>query len=55
MRQLIASVIEEHLNANSPVVQSRRSTRWLQRNELARFYYHYARKRMPRLKKNLRL
>jgi hypothetical protein len=36
-------------------VQSRRSTRWLRRNEIARFYYHHARKIMPPLKNQLRL
>ncbi|MBV8309288.1 MAG: hypothetical protein JO344_02700, partial [Planctomycetaceae bacterium] len=55
LRQLIAGAIEEHLNVNDPSVESRRSTRWLQRNEIARFYYHRSRKVMPRLKNKLRL
>jgi hypothetical protein len=55
MRQLIASAIEEHLNVNDSAVQSRRSTRWLQRIEIARFYSHHSRKIMPPLKNKLRL
>jgi len=39
-----ASAIEVQLLVNDPVVQSRRSTRWLRRNESARFYYHHSRK-----------
>jgi hypothetical protein len=55
MRCLIAGAIEEYLNVNDPSVESRRSTRWLRRNELARFYYYRSRKIMPRLKNKLRL
>ena len=55
LRQLIAGAIEEHLDVNHPAVQSRRSTRWLERNELARFYHHHSRKLLPRLKNELRL
>jgi hypothetical protein len=51
---LIAGAIEEHLNVNHPSVQGRRSTRWLGRNEYARFYHHRSRKVMPRLKNELR-
>jgi hypothetical protein len=55
LRRLIAGAIEEHLDVNDPAVQSRRSTRWLERNEFARFYHHRSRKLLPRLKNELRL
>ncbi len=55
LRELIAGAIEEFLDVNHPVVQSRRSTRGLERNELARFYHHRSRNVLPRLKNELRL
>ena len=54
MRQLIAGIIEDHLNANVPEMICRCSTRWLERNEHARFFQYYSRKLLPPLKNELR-
>lgn len=35
------TTIEERLDVNNPIVLSRRCTRWLERNEPARFYHHH--------------
>jgi hypothetical protein len=51
----VPGAIEEFLDVNHPVVQSRRSTRWLESNELARYYHHRSRNVLPRLKNELRL
>ena len=55
MADMIGSQIEHHFRAHSPEVSSRRSTRWTERSELARFYYYRRRKLMPPLKNQLRL
>jgi SRSO17 transposase len=55
LRQLIGAMIEEHLKANQLDSSCARSTRWLVRNEEARFYYHHSRNVLPRLKNQLRL
>ncbi len=55
LRQLIAGLIGAWLDVNELSKQCRRSTRWLRRNEQARFYYHRSRNIMPRLKNELRL
>ena len=55
LRQLIAGLIGAWLDVNELSKQCRRSTRWLRRNEQARFYYHRSRNIMPRLKNDLRL
>ena len=43
------------LEVNELGKQCRRSTRWLRRNEQARFYFHRSRNIMPKLKNELRL
>lgn len=55
LRPLIAGVIGTWLDVNELSKQCRRSTRWLRRNEQARFYYHRSRTIMARLKNELRL
>jgi hypothetical protein len=52
---LIAGLIGDWLDVNELTKRCRRSTRWLRRNEQARFYYHRSRNIMPRLKNDLRL
>jgi hypothetical protein len=52
--QMLAGLIEDYLQVNSPSALCRRSTRWLRRNEQARLYHHRSRKVMPRLKNQLR-
>jgi SRSO17 transposase len=47
-------VIESHLETNLPASLCRRTTRWLQRNEQARFYQYRSRKILPPLKNQLR-
>jgi hypothetical protein len=51
---MLAAAIELHLKVNLEEVQSRRSTRWSQRNESARLYHHWSRKVLPPLKTQLR-
>jgi hypothetical protein len=55
LRQLIAGLIEQQLQAHLLSSRCRRSTRWLRRNEEARFYHHRSRNVLPRLKNELRL
>jgi len=55
LRQLIAGLIEEQLQAHLLPSRCRRSTRWLRRNEQARFYQHRSRNILPPLKNELRL
>jgi SRSO17 transposase len=55
LRQMIAGVIEEHLKVNEPSRQEQCSTRWQERSEFARFYYHRSRNILPPLKNRLRL
>jgi hypothetical protein len=55
LRQLIVGFIENLLDANQAAELCRRSTRWLRRNEEARFYHHRSRKLVPRLENELRL
>ena len=54
LRQLIGGVIEVYLRTNVPEALCRRSTRWLQRNEQARFYQYRSRNILPPLKNQLR-
>ncbi len=54
LRQLIGGVIEVYLRTNVPEALCRRSTRWLQRNEQARFYQYRSRNILPPLKNRLR-
>jgi hypothetical protein len=55
LRQLIAGLIGALLEVNEVEKLCRRSTRWLRRNEQARFYYHRSCNIMPRLKNELRM
>jgi hypothetical protein len=55
LRQWITGLIENLLDATQPAELCRRSTRWLRRNEEARFYHHRSRKLVSRLKNELRL
>ena len=43
LRQLIGGVIDVHLGTSVPASLCRRSTRWLRRNEQARFYQYRSR------------
>jgi SRSO17 transposase len=54
LRQLISGLIDAHLQTNLPASLCRRSTRWLQRNEQARFYNYRSRNILPPLKNQLR-
>jgi SRSO17 transposase len=54
LRQLIGGVIDVYLRTNVPESLCRRSTRWLQRNEQARFYQYRSRNILPPLKNRLR-
>ena len=54
LRQLIGGVIEIYLRTNDPATLCRRSTRWLQRNEQARFYRYHSRNILPPLRNRLR-
>jgi hypothetical protein len=54
LRQLIGGVIAIYLRTNEPATLCRRSTRWLQRNEQARFYRYRSRNILPPLKNRLR-
>ena len=54
LRQLIGGVIDVYLRTNVPDSLCRRSTRWLQRNEQARFYQYRSRNILPPLKNQLR-
>jgi SRSO17 transposase len=54
LSQLIGGVIEAYLQTNLPEPLCRRSTRWLQRNEQARFYQYHSRNILPPLKNHLR-
>jgi SRSO17 transposase len=54
LRQLIGGVIDTYLQTSVPASLCRRSTRWLQRNEQARFYQYRSRNILPPLKNQLR-
>ena len=54
LSQLIGGVIDAYLQTNVPASLCRRSTRWLQRNEQARFYQYHSRNILPPLKNQLR-
>jgi SRSO17 transposase len=54
LRQLISGLIDAYLQTNLPASLCRRSTRWLQRNEQARFYNYRSRNILPPLKNQLR-
>ncbi len=54
LRQLISGLIDAYLQTNLPASLRRRSTRWLQRNEQARFYNYRSRNILPPLKNQLR-
>jgi SRSO17 transposase len=54
LRQLIGGVIDAYLRTDVPVSLCRRGTRWLQRNEQARFYQYRSRNILPPLKNQLR-
>jgi SRSO17 transposase len=54
LRQLIGGVIDTYLQTSIPASLCRRSTRWLQRNEQARFYQYRSRNILPPLKNQLR-
>jgi hypothetical protein len=54
LRQLIGGVIDAYLRTNVPASLCRHSTRWLQRNEQARFYQYRSRNILPPLKNQLR-
>ena len=47
LRQLIAGLIDAYLQTNLNVSLCRRSTRWLRRNEQARFYRYRSRNILP--------
>jgi hypothetical protein len=51
---LIGGLIDTHLKTKLPAYLCRQSTRWLQRNEQARFYFHRSRNMLPPLKNELR-
>ncbi len=55
LRQLIGGLIEAHINADDQAPLCRRSTRWLQRNEQARYFYYRKRNMLPAPKNQLRL
>ena len=54
IRRLIASRLAEVLEYHTSEVSHRRTTRWLQRNELDRFYRYRKRNLLPPLKNQLR-
>ena len=54
VRALIASRLAEVLGYDQSETTSRRVTRWLQRNELARFYRYRQRNLLPPLKNQQR-
>jgi hypothetical protein len=54
VRELIASRLAEVLGYYERETTSRRVTRWLQRNELARFYRYRQRNLLPPLKNRQR-
>ena len=54
LRQLLSGLIDAHLETKLPASLCRRSTRWLQRNEQARFYNYHSRNILPPLKNQLR-
>ena len=54
VRELIASRLAEVLGYHEGETTSRRVTRWLQRNELARFYRYRQRNLLPPLKNQQR-
>jgi len=54
VRELIASRLAEVLGYHARATTSRRVTRWLQRNELARFYRYRQRNLLPPLKNQQR-
>ena len=54
LRQLIAGLIDAYLKTNLIASLCRRSTRWLTRNEQARFYRYRSRNILPPLKNQLR-
>ncbi len=54
LRQLIGGVIDAYLGTSVPASLCRRSTRWLRRNEQARFYQYRSRNILPPLKNQLR-
>jgi hypothetical protein len=54
LRQLIGGVIDVYLRTNVPASLCRHSTRWLKRNEQARFYQYRSRNILPPLKNQLR-
>jgi SRSO17 transposase len=54
LRQLMGGVIDTYLQTSVPASLCRRSTRWLQRNEQARFYQYRSRNILPPLKNQLR-
>lgn len=54
LRQLISGLIDAHLKTKLPASLCRRSTRWLQRNEQARFYQYCSHNILPPLKNQLR-
>jgi SRSO17 transposase len=54
LSQLIGGVIDAYLQTSRPESLCRRSTRWLRRNEQARFYQYHSRNILPPLKNHLR-
>jgi SRSO17 transposase len=54
LHQLIGGVIDAYLQTNVPASLCRHRTRWLQRNEQARFYQYRSRNILPPLKNQLR-
>jgi hypothetical protein len=54
LRQLIAGLIDSHMKTNLTATLCRRSTRWLTRNEHARYYRYRSRNILPPLKNQLR-